>query len=75
MPVSVLDNSGVSAVMIYFLFYMIMNLGAFFIIQLVADKINSENMNDYTGFGYKYPILGICLTIFLVSQIPRIGYL
>lgn len=67
MAVSVLDNTGVSAVMIYFLFYMIMNLGAFFIIQLIADKINSEDIKDYTGLGHKYPLIGVALTIFLVS--------
>lgn len=67
MAVSVMDNTGVTAVMIYFLFYMIMNLGAFFIVQIIADKINSENIKEYTGLGHKYPIIGICFTIFLVS--------
>ncbi|MFA9390620.1 MAG: NADH-quinone oxidoreductase subunit N [Prolixibacteraceae bacterium] len=67
MAASVLDNTGVTAIMIYFFFYMIMNLGAFFVVQLVADKINSEDVNDYTGLGHKYPLLGVCFTIFLVS--------
>lgn len=67
MAVSVLDNTGVAAIMIYFFFYMLMNLGAFFVVQLVADKINSENVNDYVGFGHKHPILAVCFTIFLVS--------
>ena len=67
MAVSVLDNTGVTAVLIYFFFYMIMNLGAFFVIQIVADKLNSENIKEYTGLGHKYPIIGICFTIFLVS--------
>jgi NADH-quinone oxidoreductase subunit N len=67
MAVSVLDNTGVSAVMIYFVFYMIMNLGAFFVVQIITDKINTEHISEYTGLGHKYPIIGICMTVFLVS--------
>src|SRR4030042_4844851 len=40
MAVSVLNDNGVSAVLIYFFFYMLMNLGAFFIIQLIANKLD-----------------------------------
>jgi NADH-quinone oxidoreductase subunit N len=67
MAVSVLNDTGVVAVLVYFFFYMIMNLGAFFIIQIVADKIGSENIEDYNGLGYRTPIIGICMTIFLIS--------
>ena len=44
-----------------------MNLGAFFIVQLIANNLNSENIKDYEGLGYRAPILGVCLTIFLIS--------
>lgn len=44
-----------------------MNLGAFFIVQLVANKTNSEEISDYSGLGYKSPIIAACLTIFLIS--------
>ncbi len=67
MAVSVLNDTGVIAVLVYFFFYMIMNLGAFFIIQIVADKIGSENIEDYNGLGYRSPIIGICMTILLIS--------
>ena len=67
MAVSVLNDNGVSAVLIYFFFYMLMNLGAFFIVQLIANNLNSENIKDYEGLGYRAPILGVCLTIFLIS--------
>ena len=44
-----------------------MNLGAFFIVQLIANKLNSENIDDYNGLGYRSPIIAVCLTVFLIS--------
>lgn len=63
----VLSNQGLIAVLIYFFFYMLMNLGAFFIVMLIANKTGSENINDYDGLGYTAPFLGIALTICLIS--------
>jgi NADH-quinone oxidoreductase subunit N len=67
MAVTVLNDNGVTSLLIYFFFYMLMNLGAFFIVQVVSNKLESENIEDYNGLGYKSPILGVCLTIFLIS--------
>lgn len=67
MAVSVMNDNGVAAVLIYFFFYMLMNLGAFFIVQIVADKIDSENIEDYNGLGYRAPVISACLTVFLIS--------
>ncbi len=67
MAVTVMNDNGVSAVLIYFFFYMLMNLGAFFVIQLIANKLESENIDDYIGLGYRSPVIGVCLTIFLIS--------
>lgn len=64
---AVLSDQGLLAVLIYFFVYMIMNLGAFFVINLIANKIGSENIHDYNGLGYTSPLLGVSLTIFLVS--------
>ena len=64
---AVMSNEGILAVMIYFVIYTIMNLGAFFIVMLIANKIGSEEIDDYKGIGYSTPVLGICLAIFLVS--------
>ena len=44
-----------------------MNLGAFFIVQLIANKTDSENIEDYNGLGYKAPVISVCLTVFLIS--------
>ncbi len=65
--VAVLSNQGIMAVLIYFFFYLFMNLGAFYVVMLIANKINSEEIDDYKGIGYSLPFLGTALGIFLVS--------
>ncbi len=65
--VLVFTNKGVSAVMFYFFVYLIMNLGAFFVVMIIANKTGSENIDDYDGLGYSAPFLGVTLGIFLVS--------
>lgn len=64
---AVLSNQGMIAIIIYFAVYAFMNLGAFFVVMLIANKIGSENIDDYKGLGYSQPFLGVSLAIFLVS--------
>ncbi len=64
---AVMSNEGMTAIIIYFIVYAFMNLGAFFVVMLIANKIGSEELDDYKGLGYSTPVLGICLAIFLVS--------
>ncbi len=65
--VAVFSDQGLTAVLVYFFIYMIMNLGAFFVINLIANKIDSEDIHDYDGIGFTSPLLGVSLAIFLVS--------
>jgi NADH-quinone oxidoreductase subunit N len=65
--VAVLSDQGLMAVLIYFSIYLFMNLGAFFIVMLIANKIGSENIDDYKGLGYSIPFLGTALAIFFIS--------
>ncbi len=62
-----LSNQGVLAIMIYFLVYALTNLGAFYIVMLVANKINSEDIHDYDGLGFTSPLLGVSFVIILIS--------
>jgi NADH-quinone oxidoreductase subunit N len=64
---AVLSEQGLLAIFIYFAVYAFMNLGAFFIVMLIANKIGSEELDDYKGLGYSMPLLGVSLTIFLIS--------
>jgi NADH-quinone oxidoreductase subunit N len=65
--VAVLSDQGLLAVFVYMFVYAIMNIGAFFIVMIISNKTGSENIDDYNGIGYKLPILGVALTIFLIS--------
>jgi NADH-quinone oxidoreductase subunit N len=63
----VFSNTGLIAVLIYFGIYLMMNLGAFLVVMLIANKTGSEEIDDYNGLGYTSPFLGVTLAIFLVS--------
>ncbi len=67
MGVVVLNNEGLSAIMLYFVVYLFMNLGAFYIVMLVANKTGSEDIEDYKGIGPKAPFVTVALAIFLLS--------
>ncbi|MGE5479556.1 MAG: NADH-quinone oxidoreductase subunit N [Chloroflexota bacterium] len=67
MGVAVMTNAGNFAILVYFFMYMLMNLGAFYVVQLVAGKIGSEELEDYNGLGYRAPALAAAMTIFLIS--------
>ncbi|NMB81347.1 MAG: NADH-quinone oxidoreductase subunit N [Ignavibacteria bacterium] len=63
----VLSNQGLLAILIYFIVYLLMNLGAFLVVMLIANKTNSEEIDDYNGIGYTSQLLGVSLAIFLIS--------
>lgn len=67
MAVSVMSDIGVVAVLVYFVFYLFMNLGAFLIVILLANQIQSEDIDDYKGIGYRAPVLGVLMVIFMIS--------
>jgi NADH-quinone oxidoreductase subunit N len=64
---AIMSNEGITAIIIYFIAYALMNLGAFFVVMLIANKIGSEELDDYKGLGSSAPFLGVTLAIFLVS--------
>jgi len=67
MGVVVLSNQGLAAILLYFVIYLFMNLGAFYVVMLVANKTGSEDIEDYRGLGSRAPFLMVALAIFLVS--------
>jgi len=67
MGIVILDNQGIMAILIYFAVYLFMNLGAFFVLMLISDKIGSEEIDDFNGLGFKAPFLCVSFTIFLIS--------
>ncbi|MBF8248012.1 MAG: NADH dehydrogenase subunit N [Bacteroidetes bacterium] len=67
MGVVVLSDKGLAAVLIYFVVYLFMNLGAFYVVMLVANKTGSEDINSYKGLGYRAPLVGVAMVIFFIS--------
>lgn len=75
---AVLSNQGLIAILVYFVIYAFMNLGAFFVVMIIANRIGSEELEDYKGLGYSMPFLGVSLGMFLVSLIglpPSAGFI
>ena len=74
----VLSDTGLFAMMMYLLAYLIMNLGAFYVVMLFADSSGSESIDDINGLGFTAPLLAVPLTIFLVSLAgipPTFGFI
>lgn len=67
MGIVVLNNEGLAAILVYFVVYLFMNLGAFYIVMLIANKTGSEDIEDYKGIGPKAPFVTVALSIFLIS--------
>jgi len=67
MGVVVLSDKGLAAVLIYFVVYLFMNLGAFLVVMMVANKTGSEDIESYKGLGYRSPLIGVAMVIFFIS--------
>ena len=67
MGLVVLSNEGISAIMIYFMMYLFMNLGAFYVVMLIAQKTGSEDIDDYKGLAYRSPFISVVMVIFLIA--------
>ncbi len=58
---------GIVAIMIYLTAYLFMQLGAFYIVMLIENKIGSEEIDDYRGLMLRAPLVCSALVIFLAS--------
>lgn len=67
MALVVMDKIGISSILIYMFMYLFMNLGAFAVIMLIANKTGSEDIDSYNGLGSRMPLLSICMVVFLIS--------
>ncbi len=67
MGVTVLDESGYNAILLYLSIYLFMNLGAFAVVQIIADTTGSEDISAFKGLGYRMPFAALALGVFLFS--------
>jgi NADH-quinone oxidoreductase subunit N len=68
MGLAVLSNDGLSAILFYIVVYLIMNIGAFLVIGLIANVTGDEDIEDYRGLAWRGAVIpASCLAIFLLS--------
>lgn len=70
MGVACMTPKGNEAVYFYMIAYLVMNIGAFLVIQIVSDHFGAETIDSYKGLGRRGPygsVTAIAMTIFLLS--------
>lgn len=63
----VVANGGAFGMLFYIAVYLFMQLGAFLIVILVANRLGTEEIDDYKGLGFQAPFAAIAMTLFLFS--------
>jgi NADH-quinone oxidoreductase subunit N len=62
------NETAAAGLLFYLLVYTFMNIGAFGVVLLVSRQSEErQRIEDYAGFGWQQPVLGVFLTIFLLS--------
>jgi NADH-quinone oxidoreductase subunit N len=62
------NETAAAGLLFYLMVYTLMNIGAFAVVIGVAHQAEERlHVEDYAGFGWAQPLLGILLTIFLLS--------
>ena len=68
MGLAILNNEGLAAILFYAVVYLIMNVGAFLVVGMIANVTGDEDIDDYRGLAWRgATVPAICLTIFLFS--------
>jgi NADH-quinone oxidoreductase subunit N len=67
MGLAAASTIGMQSVMIYMLVYLVMNLGAFLVVIVVAQATGSETIDAYKGLARRHPTTAIAFAICLFS--------
>ncbi len=62
-----LTPEGLGAILFYLIVYLFMNLGAFYVVILVANESGSEMIAGYRGLWSRSPLVAGAMVVFLVS--------
>ena len=66
--VAAANEIGVASFLYYLVVYTLMTMGAFAVVYLVAHKHELRTgLAEYGGLGWKVPVVGITMTVFLLS--------
>ena len=69
---------GQSTVLFFLASYALTNMGAFIAIIAISNKLDSDQISDYSGMGRRAPMLALGLTLCLISLIgmpPAAGFM
>jgi len=58
---------GISALTFYLFAYSLANIGAWMLASYFSNTANAENMDDFKGLGFKYPLASVAFVIILIS--------
>jgi NADH-quinone oxidoreductase subunit N len=78
MGLAPLNREGVSAVLVYLVAYLFMNLGAFAVVAFLRNETGSEDLSSFRGLIRRAPFLVVTLSIFLLSLLgipPLAGFI
>jgi NADH-quinone oxidoreductase subunit N len=74
-----LDRASLAPVLLYLLAYALMNAGAFAVVAMLYSRPGEQHLiSDLAGWGYRYPLLGGCLAVCMLSLggiPPTVGFL
>jgi NADH-quinone oxidoreductase subunit N len=75
----VVDEQSLAPVLVYLLAYALMNAGAFTVVAMLYSRPGEQHLiAELSGWGYRFPVLGACLTVSMLSLAglpPTVGFL
>jgi NADH-quinone oxidoreductase subunit N len=78
-PLVSLDRAAMTPVLVYLLAYALMNAGAFAVVSLLYARPGEQHLlSELSGWGHRFPLLGIGLTVYMLSLAgipPTLGFL
>jgi NADH-quinone oxidoreductase subunit N len=61
------NADAMGAIVFYFLIYLCMNLGAFFVVTLMRRDAGDAEISSLRGLGFRRPLLAVCFAVMLFS--------
>ena len=73
--VVVINEVGTRSVLFYSITYLFMTMVAFYIVGFVSDKYGNDHFERFNGLIYRYPLMGIMLsiTMFSLAGVPPLS--
>ncbi len=76
MGLVVLNNDGLKAMLFYIVVYLIMNLGAFLVVIVVANATGREDIEAYRGLAWRgaaFPAVSMAIFLFSLTGLPPLA--